>query len=295
MATTTIDYTVTEGAQVIIGREDVQSVRTVTEVTLTVAGETHGLYRLADGRLVTQCGRCAGHGGRPGTIPTFGYVFGGICFECNGCGFRRVIADEAAAAKGFVAAAKRRAKAAAARDAKAAAYLAVRDAKRDAWVAANVDLAARLAAYAVTADTEDAYWAAMSALPTRNLADLADLARDAADTGLNDMQVERANRILGYVDADTAKAATATHVGTVGEKVTVTGPVTFTKVIEGNYGSKMLVKVQAGTAEVVTFTTAAWAWKVEDGDEVTLTGTVTEHGDYQGAAQTTITRAKQVA
>lgn len=91
------------------------------------------------------------------------------------------------------------------------------------------------------------------------------------------------------------KRAAAEYTGALGEKVTVTGTVTRLVPIEGDYGTSMLVVVEGGSTIAKMFTSAAWAWDVEQGDEVTLTGTVKAHEEYQGAKQTVLTRPKCTA
>lgn len=88
----------------------------------------------------------------------------------------------------------------------------------------------------------------------------------------------------------------AQYAGTVGEKITVTGTVTRLKPVEGSFGynptTSMLVIVEGGTTVAKMFTTAAWAWEIEQGDEITVTATVTAHEDYQGVKQTALVRPK---
>ena len=89
------------------------------------------------------------------------------------------------------------------------------------------------------------------------------------------------------------------YAGEVEQKLTVTGTVTRLKPIMGHYGGRpttsMLVVVESGTTVAKTFTSAAWAWEVAQGDEVTITGTVKAHEEYNGAKETIITRPKRIA
>lgn len=89
----------------------------------------------------------------------------------------------------------------------------------------------------------------------------------------------------------TAKAASR-HVGEVGTKVTVTGTVVFVKVVRSDYGSSVLVVVDADGDKVTTFSNAAWARDADRGDTVTLTGTVKAHETYDGERRTVLTRTK---
>lgn len=90
----------------------------------------------------------------------------------------------------------------------------------------------------------------------------------------------------------------AEYAGTVGEKITVTGTVTRLRAIEGSYGynptTSMLVIIEGGSTIAKMFTTAAWAWEIEQGDEITVTATVKAHEEYQGSKQTALVRPKLV-
>lgn len=89
------------------------------------------------------------------------------------------------------------------------------------------------------------------------------------------------------------------YAGTKGEKITVTGPITRLVPVETNYGyspsTSMLVIVKDGTTVAKMFTAAAWAFDVEQGAEVTITGTVKDHEEYRGTKQTVLTRPKRSA
>ncbi|MGO2933161.1 hypothetical protein [Microbacterium sp.] len=92
--------------------------------------------------------------------------------------------------------------------------------------------------------------------------------------------------------------AESQYAGTVGEKIAVTGTVTRLVPIKGSYGynptTSMLVIVEGGTTVAKMFTAAAWAWEVEQGDEITVSATVKAHEDYQGIKQTALTRPKLI-
>lgn len=89
------------------------------------------------------------------------------------------------------------------------------------------------------------------------------------------------------------------YAGTKGEKLTVTGTITRLLPVEGSYGyspkTSMLVILEQASAVVKIFTTAAWAWDVEQGDEITVTGTVKAHEEYHGTKQTVLVRPKLIA
>lgn len=85
------------------------------------------------------------------------------------------------------------------------------------------------------------------------------------------------------------------HVGTVGEKITITGTVKVAKAIDTQFGlSRLLIVADADGNLIKAFTTAQFVWDVEVGDELTLTVTVKAHEVYEGVKQTVITRPKLV-
>lgn len=90
--------------------------------------------------------------------------------------------------------------------------------------------------------------------------------------------------------------AVSEWIGTVGEKVTVTGTVTTALRVDGYmHGTSnklVIVTTPAGVVKVVT--AAEWAWDVAVGDQVTITGTVKDHTTYRDVKQTVLTRPKRV-
>ncbi len=85
------------------------------------------------------------------------------------------------------------------------------------------------------------------------------------------------------------------HAGVVGERVTLTGTVTTALRVDGyTYHSpdQVLLIIDAGTAVAKTTTTAAWAYHVKVGDQITVTGTVKAHTEWRGLKQTVLTRPK---
>lgn len=91
-----------------------------------------------------------------------------------------------------------------------------------------------------------------------------------------------------------AEAATESneYLGAKGEKITVTGTVTVSRIINGYYGDRVLVVVQTEAGLVKTFTTAEWAWDVAVGQEVEISGTVKDLDEFRGERQTVLTRPK---
>lgn len=88
------------------------------------------------------------------------------------------------------------------------------------------------------------------------------------------------------------------YAGEIGQKLTITGTVTRLKPIEQNYGytptTSMLVIIESGTTVAKTFTAAAWAWDVAQGDEITITGTVKAHEEFNDTKETVLTRPKRI-
>ena len=90
---------------------------------------------------------------------------------------------------------------------------------------------------------------------------------------------------------------TVRYAGTVGDKLTLTGTVTVVSAIDGYDGrspKRRLLIIDCGEHVAKTITSAAWAYTVERGDTLTVHGTVKAHQDYQGVAQTVLTRPKRV-
>lgn len=89
---------------------------------------------------------------------------------------------------------------------------------------------------------------------------------------------------------------TISHAGTVGEKITLTGTVITKMGIDGYHRyspTQVLLVIDCGTAVAKTITTAAWAYDLQRGQTLTLTGTVKAHDTYRGVAQTVISRPKK--
>lgn len=93
-------------------------------------------------------------------------------------------------------------------------------------------------------------------------------------------------------EAAAAQREGSRHLGAIGDKLTVTGVVTLAKQIDADYGPSMLVLVQTEGSVVKFFTGASWVWEVEQGDEVTLVGTVKSHDEYRETKQTMLSRPR---
>lgn len=91
-----------------------------------------------------------------------------------------------------------------------------------------------------------------------------------------------------------AKKALSGHIGTVGEKIAVTGVITKKLGVETRFGFTTLITIRTDSDDVVTtFTTAKWSREVGEGDTVTVIGTVKDHSEFDNELQTMITRTKR--
>lgn len=80
-----------------------------------------------------------------------------------------------------------------------------------------------------------------------------------------------------------------------GEKVVVEGVITKMREIQGDYGTRLLIEWLSPEGYTFkTFTTAAWAWSVNEGDKLNVQGTVKGHETYNGYKSTVLTRCKAV-
>jgi hypothetical protein len=79
----------------------------------------------------------------------------------------------------------------------------------------------------------------------------------------------------------------------IGDKVTVTGNITTAMSVETQYGTSRLIVIETAERQAVKlFTTAEWSWTATRDDAITIIGTVKSFDEYNGKAQTTLTRAK---
>lgn len=81
-------------------------------------------------------------------------------------------------------------------------------------------------------------------------------------------------------------------VGNVGDKINLSCKVSGLRSIDSGFGPSLLVTMTCGTDVVKTFSTARWTDNIEEGDEVTLVGTVKKHEDWKGNKSTVLTRCK---
>jgi hypothetical protein len=114
--------------------------------------------------------------------------------------------------------------------------------------------------------------------------------------------IEKRNaRRAEWADKKAALDATRQHVGTVGEKITLTLTIGHIVVLEGMYGTTFIYIMEDADKNVVIYkgNSDAVAWTPEGqprgkGDTLTITATVKEHGVREGVKQTIIQRPKKV-
>lgn len=95
---------------------------------------------------------------------------------------------------------------------------------------------------------------------------------------------------LAKEEAQLIEKSMSSHIGQVGDKVTVEGEVMFAKMTNGYYPSFM-ISVKTDDKNVVVWFSAN-VHDVKSGDRVELIGRVKSHGEFNSAKQTVITRAK---
>lgn len=101
------------------------------------------------------------------------------------------------------------------------------------------------------------------------------------------------NRAMGRAAERAQRAARpdAGHIGSVGERIEFTAAITFVKALESDWGTKLLVSMRTPEGhELVTFTTGTGVSSNDCGKTFNVRGTVKKLGDYNGKAQTTLSR-----
>ena len=92
---------------------------------------------------------------------------------------------------------------------------------------------------------------------------------------------------------DAEAAAVSEYVGEIGQRVELPVTVDLVKVIEGYYGTSLLVKMTSRQNVVTTFY-SGHEWDPEVGDRLVLRGTVKKLGEFRGVKETTLNRVKVV-
>lgn len=101
-----------------------------------------------------------------------------------------------------------------------------------------------------------------------------------------DEKVER-ERVVREATAD------STHIGTVGDKIADhEARITAVRSIDGDYGTSTLLTMVDGDGNVLKWFASGHHDEWQIGDEVAVSGTIKDHGEFRGVAETTLTRCK---
>jgi hypothetical protein len=106
---------------------------------------------------------------------------------------------------------------------------------------------------------------------------------------LSDAQWDALVRATEEKEAELAKRATMTHVGTVGERLDLTLTVRGAKHLESQYGTTTLVRFEDESGNALVWFASGWR-QYEDGDTCSVRATIKEHGSFNGHPQTVLTR-----
>lgn len=254
---------------------------------------------LSGGRLTTKknapayvrarrCGRCGGQGGADQWKHT-----GWTCYKCGGNGTDGVEYLPLYTAEKLAKLNATKAKA----DAKRAAARAAKEAKREAEAAAGRD--ARIQALTSGTAPEGAIYVAILAELELTADDfLADIAKSLEDgRSLSERQDETVRRTLDRKrrrrELAAKQASGARHIGTVGERVEISGEVLVSVVIGQGFAYnryRELVKIMTDDGAIVIWFTETGA--PQRGTRVTGKATVKDHSEREGVPQTIITRPR---
>jgi hypothetical protein len=104
----------------------------------------------------------------------------------------------------------------------------------------------------------------------------------------------RAARKAEWADKKAAIDATRQHIGTVGEKITMTIKVVHVVILEGSYGTIYINICEDADNNTIIYKGNAKGFP-EKGETATIIATVKEHGVREGVKQTVIQRPKVIA
>lgn len=246
--------------------------------TITIDGLVSVFYRLEKDGYTQPCGRCGGKG----HINAYDHVQEGICFDCDGYG-----------ALGAPMPLEHRIE-----DVK---YLATDMRKQH--ERAIIDAAKRREIWAKfsAAEPELAKWMDNdgSTFPD----DMHRLITSGKSmTPLQDQAARRAAEDYAHRDERAAveAAARAERIASArslaeGDAVAHEGTVTLARTVDGAFGSRMLLLVDAGDGLTLkVFSTSKAAWETEEGDRVRITGTAKkpQTDRYEGIPQTPVARPR---
>ena len=113
------------------------------------------------------------------------------------------------------------------------------------------------------------------------------------EAGREAREMEEAAREKARLERE-AERATWTHLDAqIGDKVTVTGNVSVAMNVQTKFGESKLIVIETADKQAVKlFTTASWCWSIEADEAITVTGIVKAFDEYNGLAQTMLTRPK---
>lgn len=113
---------------------------------------------------------------------------------------------------------------------------------------------------------------------------------------LTDRQLEALPAAIDRTRARIARREaepTGSHLGTIGDALTVSGEITTAMTVDGAYGPQRFVVLRTPQGDTVSLYSAArWAREATRGDTVTIAATVTKHREYDGRPDTRVARAK---
>ena len=104
----------------------------------------------------------------------------------------------------------------------------------------------------------------------------------------------RAARRAEWADKKAALNATREHIGTVGEKITMTIKVVHVVILEGSYGTIYINICEDADNNTIIYKGNAKGFP-DKGETATITATIKEHGVRNGVKQTVIQRPKVIA
>lgn len=255
---------------------------TTTRTDVVYDGQVLGV-RIGD-QVFEHCARCYGTGHY-----SYNPLDGTRCYGCNGRGFGAET-TEADLIRRY----ENRQKAATRRAARADREATRKLAAMDQWRAEHRELVDALAAFLTADDAapRDRFLAQLAEQVHHSVRPLSERQLAAVAPAIEKVTAREAQRA-----AEQATQAQAGHLGTVGEKVTADVEITRTRVIDSCYNgrpvSKVLVTMRDDAGHTLkTWSNGAFGWDAKEGQRVTITGTVKEHGSYQGLPETTLVRVK---
>lgn len=238
----------------------------VTHYGAEVLDPVYMAPRSAYRMVAKHCYRCNGLGGSEAWKHT-----GFTCYKCGGDGGKRMVAETVYTREQY---AKRAAKADAARKAREAKREAEQAAKKAAFAEAHADLIAlveqikRPSDFLASIMSKGWMFGRLSEAQE-------DSAWDAAERELARQRIDEASR----------------HVGTIGERIDITGTIVFVVRFEGKFGFTYVTGIKNAEGDLIVQKGVSIGSK---GDRVSIKATVKAHEMRDGVKQTIITRPKVI-